>query len=47
MVAAFFGCSCFLACFGAGIITRPFSASRVTGNELRQKKRPSRVPEGA
>jgi hypothetical protein len=29
MVAAFFGCSCFLACFGAGIITRPFSASRV------------------
>ena len=33
MVAAFFGCSCFLACFGAGIITRPFSASRVTGNQ--------------
>ena len=47
MTAAFFGCSCFLACFGAGIITRPFSASRVTGNQLRQKKRPSRVTERA
>ena len=47
MVAAFFGCSCFMACFGAGIITRPFSASRVTGNQLRQKKRPSRVTQRA
>jgi hypothetical protein len=46
MVAAFFGCSCFLACFGAGIITRPFSASRVTGNELRQKSDPPGLPRG-